>query len=456
MSLNSGCRTDAATSGAVPYDTATVELITRDVAGARTVKAMPSLPRVEAAPADHRPVESAPGVLENHGINTCVGPHDDGWHVPLPVQLADGTRLQLFKDGEALLAAYEAIKEAKRVIYLEVYIFASDDTGWAFANLLCEKARQGVRVFVIYDSFGSIETDRRLFKRMRSAGVHVEEFHPIRPWDGKFSWRPANRDHRKLLVIDKEIAGIGGLNIGAEYAGRWIVRRPKRRCEAWRDNAVGIVGPGAAMFAESFKRTWNYVTHGGRIRGAEFSANSESGELGILASVPTLNSPLRPGLCKLMRSARKSIDMTMAYFAPDDELIGELCRAARKGRRVRLMLPGRCDVPMVRLAARSFYEKLMGCGIQIYERQGVILHSKTIVVDDSVTVMGSTNLDYRSIEYNCEISAIIRSRLFGGQMRDLFDHDIQYASRIDLKEWRRRPTWDRVVQWAVSRARYLL
>jgi len=407
---------------------------------------MPSLP----------PVEPAPISTEHHGINTRIGHEDDGWHVPPPVQLADGTRLQLFKDGEALLAAFEAIKDARRVIYLEVYIFASDDTGWAFANLLCEKARQGVRVFVIYDSFGSWDTDRRLFKRLRASGVHVQEFHPIRPWEGNYSWRPANRDHRKLLVIDREIAGIGGLNIGAEYAGKWIVRRPSRRCEAWRDNAVGIVGPGAAMFADSFKRTWDYITHGGRIRRAEFSSHTEGGDLGVLASVPTLNSPLRPGLCRLMRSARSSIDMTMAYFAPDDELIEELCRAARKGRRVRLMLPGRCDVPMVRIAARSFYEKLMSCGIKIYERQGVILHSKTIVVDDSITVMGSTNLDYRSIEYNCEISAIIRSRLFGAQMRELFDHDICFATRIDLKEWRRRPKWDRFVQWAVSRARYLL
>jgi cardiolipin synthase len=423
-----------------------VELVTRDVAGARTVKAAPSRP----------PVDPAPISTENHGINTCVGHEDDGWHPPHPVELADGTRLQLFKDGEALLAAYDAIKAARRVIYLEVYIFASDDTGWAFANLLCEKAKQGVRVFVIYDSFGSIDTDRRLFNRLRQAGVRVQEFHPIRPWETNYSWRPFNRDHRKLLVIDKQIAGIGGLNIGAEYAGRWIVRRPSRRCEAWRDNAVGIVGPGAAMFAQSFKNTWHYITHGGRIRGAEYSADTESGDLGVLASVPTLNSPLRPGLFRLMRSADKSIDMTMAYFAPDDELIEELCRAARKGRRVRLMLPGRCDVPMVRLAARSFYETLMNCGVHIYERQDVILHSKTIVLDGRITLMGSTNLDYRSIEYNCEISAVIRSPRFGAQMRDVFDHDICFAKKIDLKEWRRRPTWDRFVQWAVSRARYLM
>jgi len=422
-----------------------VELVRRDVAGVRTVKAVPSRPRAAAA---HPASE--------HGINTCPGQDDDGWCPPPPVALADGTRLQLFKDGEALQAAYEAIENAQRVILLEVYIFASDDTGWAFANLLCEKARRGVRVFVIYDSFGSFDTDRRLFRRMKQAGVHLQEFHPLRPWEVNFSWRPVNRDHRKLLVIDRHIAGIGGLNIGAEYGGGWVVRRATRQCEAWRDNGVGIVGPGAAMFAESFKRTWHYLTHGGRIRGAELSVNLQDAELGILASVPTLNSPLRPSLCSLMGAAKKSIEMTMAYFAPDDELVEELCSAARRGRRVRLMLPGRCDVPMVRLAARSFYETLMECGIEVYERQGVVLHAKTMVIDGCVTLMGSTNLDYRSIEYNCEISAVIRSEEFGRHMRELFEHDVKYATRINLHEWRKRPTWDRIVQWAVSRARYLL
>jgi len=120
------------------------------------------------------------------------------------------------------------------------------------------------------------------------------------------------------------------------------------------------------------------------------------------------------------------------------------------------MLPGRCDVPLVRLAARSFYEALLECGVEVYERQGVVLHAKTMVIDGSITLMGSTNLDYRSIEYNCEISAVIRSAEFGRHMQELFEHDVRFSRRIELREWRRQPTWDRVVQWAVSRARYLL
>ena len=390
------------------------------------------------------------------GLNVCPGSEDDGWICPPPVTLSDGTQIQLYKDGEALLAAYEAIKAAKRLICLEVYIFASDETGRAFADLLCQKAQQGARVFVIYDSFGSINSNAGMFHRMRNAGVRLEEFHPMHPWSTRFSWRPLNRDHRKLLVIDNHIAGIGGLNIGLEYSGSWIARGRRSECEAWRDNAVSIIGPGARMFHSAFARMWHYVTHGGRIGRAEYRAVPPGAELGVLASTATVNSPLRPMLCELMRRARNSIHLTMAYFAPDDTLIEELCRAAGRGVKVRLMLPGRCDVPIVRLAARSFYEKLLNCGIDIYERQGVVLHAKTMVIDGSITLMGSSNLDYRSIEYNCEISAVIRSGKFGAQMIELFENDVRFATKIRLGEWRRRPRWDRLVQWAVSRARYLL
>jgi cardiolipin synthase len=161
-------------------------------------------------------------------------------------------------------------------------------------------------------------------------------------------------------------------------------------------------------------------------------------------------------MCRLMRGARESLLLTMAYFVPDDTLIDELCRAAKRGVRVRLMLPGRSDVRVVQIAARSFYECLMSAGVEVYERQMVVLHSKTMVVDGRTSVVGSVNLDYRSIEYNMELSTIVRSEPFGRQMIDLFENDVRYAKRISLSEWRKRPWQDRCVQWAVSRARYLM
>jgi cardiolipin synthase A/B len=442
------------------------------------------------------------------GVNLWPGNDDDGWTVPDPVVLADGTRVQLYKDGEALHVAYDAIAQAKFLICLEVYIFANDETGRAFTDLLCRKARQGVRVYVLYDDLGSLGAGE-LFKRLAAAGVRLASFHPVFPWELKFSWRPWNRDHRKLLVIDNEVAGMGGLNVGGNYAGSWVVRNvrnlsgrvagervgramgsaaarvaggskarpamPSARsvgdtngdgvaenpaCDFWRDTSVGVRGPAARQFQQAFARSWTYVSRGGRIKRAEFihalDANNADNELGILASVPTINSPLRPLLHELIRGSKQSLMTTMAYFVPDDDLVEELCRAARRGVRVRLMLPGRSDVRLVQLAARSFYERLMTAGVEIYERQMVVLHAKTMVVDGRTSVVGSVNLDYRSIEYNMELSTIVRSEEFGRQMIDLFENDVRYAKRISLNEWRKRPWRDRLVQWGVSRARYLM
>jgi len=390
------------------------------------------------------------------GVNIRPGDDDDGWTVPPPVQLSDGSTVQLYKDGESLHAAAEAIRSAKSRICLEVYIFASDDTGRSIAELLAKRAREGVKVYVIYDSFGSMRSDRKMFDMMRRAGVRMLKFHPIAPWECRFSWRPFNRDHRKLLIIDSDIASLGGINVGAEYAGSWIVKSSRPECDFWRDNAIGIRGPAVRAFLKSFARTWRYINQGGRIVKAEFWQPLGEGDVGVLASVPTAHSPLQPKLQEIFRQARHSIMMTMAYFAPDDALIDELARAARRGVRVRLMLPAICDVHLLVIAARSFYEKLMGAGVEVYERQHVVLHAKTICIDERISIVGSTNLDYRSIEYNLELSAIIRSNEFGKQMRALFENDVKFAQRIDPKVWRRRPWIDRFGQWAVSRARYLL
>lgn len=395
-----------------------------------------------------------PHELRNLGVNLHPGSEDDGWIVPPPVILGDGTIAQLLKDGEALHAAYEAIEAATHIICLQVYIFGSDKTGQAFADLLCRKAAEGVRVFVIYDSFGSLMSDRRMFRQMRQAGVRVEEFHPVRPWECRFSWRPFNRDHRKLVVVDHNVAWLGGLNIGDEYAGPWIVGLGELVVEPWRDTAVGLRGPAARQLFAAFKQTWKYTQHGGRI--AQCALFYDSEPFDILATVATLSSQLRKRLTQSVRSARRSIQLTMAYFAPDDDLVNELCLAAKRGVCVQLMIPAKSDLRILTTAARSFYDRLLSAGVRVYERLHVILHAKTMVVDGELSVVGSTNLDYRSIEYNNEISIAIRSPEFGEKMNHLFENDMKFSRAIDPKVWRRRPWMDRFGQWAVSRARYLL
>ena len=439
-------------------------------------------------PADRRdPVLDAEAMREaaERGLNLLSGSADDGWHPPDPIITPDGNRLTLFKDGEAARAAYRAIERAKHRVLLEVYIWPSDETGRMFADLLAVKARAGVRVFVIYDGFGSLLAEKSMFDTIRKGGGHVLEFHPFLPWRAVWGWRPFTRDHRKILVVDSDIAGLGGLNVGNRYAGNWVADHARvDPAKMWRDAGVGIVGPAAASFARSFGRTWRYLLKPGPIRrtlhtsglnlpdpakgprigkSREVSRDAVDGEVladgadvGCLASAPTLTSPLRPFLHELLRGSRHSIEMTMAYFAPDDELVGELCDAARRGVRVRLMLAGRSDATILIVAARAFYARLLEAGCEVYERQGAMLHQKSIVVDGRASVLGSTNLDYRSIEFNLEVSAVVRGAAFAGQLAALFDHDASFARRIEASDWRDRPYRDRLIQAAVSRARYLL
>src|SRR2546423_2007903 len=256
------------------------------------------------------------------GLNIAPGSDDDGWTVPPSVTLADGSRIQLYKDGEALHAAFDAIKNAKKRVCLEVYIFGDDDTGRAFAELLCKKAQEGVKVYCIYDSFGSLGVSQlwtekpAIFEKMRRSGVRLAEFHPGRPWQGRYGWRPLHRDHRKLLFVDDDMGGLGGLNVGAEYAGSWVVQSAARECDLWRDNAIGIVGPSSRLLLHSFANTWKYIHSGGPVRRAEFHRPLGERDFGLLASVPSLHSPLTARLRELLKNARSSIEMTMAYFAP--------------------------------------------------------------------------------------------------------------------------------------------
>jgi cardiolipin synthase len=416
------------------------------------------------------------------GLNISPGTADDGWVSPPPVTLADGSQIQLYKDGEGLLASFRAIERAKHRICLESYIWRPDATGKRFVELLCDKASSGVRVYVVYDSFGSDHPKRWMFRQLKRAGAKLGEFHPIRPWECKFSWRPMNRDHRKLCVIDNDTGWLGGLNIGDEYGGEWVAGKEAKTDWLMRDTAIAVTGPAARPLQGAFAHTWSYVQHGGRIARTLFTHNLNvprdtkgrrlgkqrrygfehvpasvvNGEFAVMASSPTLASPLRPVLFSLVRNARKSIRMIMAYFAPDDEIITELCNAAKRGCEVQIILASKSDLNIMMVAARAYYERLMDAGIKVYERQGAVLHAKTLTVDGEVAVVGSTNLDYRSIEFNLELSAIVKNEIFAGQVDKLMMHDIFYSRRIVPEQWRERPRWDRFVQWCVSRARYLL
>ncbi|MCX7009381.1 MAG: phospholipase D-like domain-containing protein [Kiritimatiellaeota bacterium] len=382
--------------------------------------------------------------MDDAGI---AGTFED-WVTPDPVTLRDGTTVQLLKDGQALRAAYDAILAAQRRVCVEMYIFSSDEAGREFVELLCRKARDGVRVFVLYDSFGCYDTDPAIFAQLHASGVRLCEFHPLSPWRYRGRWRITQRDHRKLVLVDDRIAQLGGLNVGAEYAGPWIVRSRRRyRGKPWRDTGLVLVGPQVKLLVSAFARIWRYANHGGELAAAEYVVPlATGGDFGVLASAPVQQSRITPITQQLIAAAQRSLWVTMAYFAPTDAIIGALCAAARRGVSVRLILPGVSDVPLLRIAARSFFTRMLEAGVEIYERRGPMLHAKTICLDGELSIIGSANLDYRSFESNCELSVAIRSPVLGAQMHAMFEHDVHHSRRITLGNWRRRPWLDALLQ----------
>ena len=379
----------------------------------------------------------------------------EDWVTPDSVVLRDGTNVQLLKDGQALRAAYDAILAAQRRICVEMYIFNSDEAGREFVELLCLKARAGVRVFVLYDAFGCHDTDPAIFEQLRASGVRLREFHPLAPWRYAGRWRVTQRDHRKLVLVDDCIAQLGGLNLGVEYAGPWIVRQRKRyRGKPWRDTGLTLEGSQVALLVSAFARIWRYANRGGELAAVEYVVPlSADGDFGVLASAPTQHSRISPIVQQLFADAQRSLWITMAYFAPTDAIIGALCATARRGVSVRLILPGKGDVALLRIAARSFYSQLLEAGVEIFERRGPMLHAKTICLDGEISIIGSTNFDYRSFESNCELSVAVRSPGLGAQMHALFEHDIRHSKRITHANWRRRAWLDALLQRIANRLR---
>lgn len=385
------------------------------------------------------------------GINIEPGSDDDGWIVPHPVQLQDGTMLQLYKDGEALHAAYDAIRAARKRICLQVYIFHSDSTGRAFAELLASRAREGLSVYVIYDAFGSMGSDAVMFERMAAAGVRLAAFHPIKPWECRYSWRPFNRDHRKLLIIDGEVAFVTGAGITDDFAD------PDYPQRSWRENAVRVVGPVVQDWQQLFLRVWtqNAALPAGGSPVPE--AGAGEGMLGRVVSNRRLGQQeIRRSFLNRVQGAASRAWFSTAYFVPSRNVLRALQRAAARGVDVRLLLPGPyTDHPAVRHAGRRFYSRLLRHGVRIYEYQPRFLHAKSVLCD-SWTSIGSSNLDRWNLRWNLEANQEVDDAAFAVEVQVMFERDFADSLEIRYPEWRRRGLRERLREHLWGRVDMLL
>ncbi|HMB20277.1 MAG TPA: cardiolipin synthase [Spirochaetota bacterium] len=367
-------------------------------------------------------------------------------------EFSDGNKLTLFTNGDTSFNSFfKSIQNARLSINLETYIFNSDDLGWKMARLLVEKAQDGIEVNVIYDAIGCIATSPALFSYMRKGGVELVKFHPLIPW--RKVWNISFRDHRKILVVDGKTAFVGGMNIGLEYAGK------KLKGHNWRDTHLEIEGPAVRMIEFFFMENWH--RQGGAMINfsKHFPPVKEKGNTLVM----TLSSMSRKGIKPIqlayltaIKHAHESIFITNAYFIPDRKIYRALVNASNRGVDVRLILPGKNDLPFVQYASRYLYKRYLKHNINVFEYQENILHAKTAVIDGIWSTVGSSNLDRRSFKKNREINAIVLDNEFGKEMVNTFYDDLKKSHELLLENWEKRSLLQFFLEWLAYRFRNLM
>lgn len=385
-------------------------------------------------------------------------------NINLDSPLVLGNRLVLLQDGPATYQAmFAAIRAANQSIHLETYIMDDDEIGQQFSELLLHKQAQGVQVNLIYDSVGCINTPQAFFDRLIGGGIQVVEFNPINPMnDNGNDWQLNNRDHRKLLIVDGRIAFVGGINISNAYSSNPFSRRAKKNRQqvgGWRDVHSQIEGPVVAEFQKLFVATWQKQNGPPLDHVMLYPVLAHAGDdivraIGSAANDP--NSPIYLTLLSAFAHAERTINLTVAYFVPDAQLLQALIDAAGRGVSVTMILPSYTDSWLMFHLGRTHYEELLSAGVNIYQRRGAVMHAKTVSIDGVWSTIGSTNLDWRSFIHNDELNAVILGRDFGTQMDTMFAEELGESEVMVLKQWRERPWLDRFREWLAGFAAYWL
>jgi cardiolipin synthase len=353
--------------------------------------------------------------------------------------MSEGNRVTILKNGiEIFPAMLAAIRDAKRTINIEFYIYWDGEIGRKFAEALAEKARAGVTVKVILDAVGSAQMSRSLVNFMARNGVDVEWYHPLR-W---YTLSTLNhRTHRKLLVVDGRIGFSGGVGIADDWLGDADSKNH------WRDTMACVEGPVVTQMQSAFMDNW-VKSRGELLTGLDYFpplATIGPHLTQVLKSSPTEGSSTVKLLYIIsIVSAIKSIYISNAYFVPDADTIRALEGAVRRGVDVRVIVPGEfTDVPIVRQASRWHYELLLRRGIRIFEYQPTMMHAKTMVVDGAWSTIGSSNFDDRSFRLNDEVNINIYNDDIAAQMEAMFHADLARCEEVTLRKWFRRGWLDK-------------
>ncbi len=365
--------------------------------------------------------------LANHAFSRTAG-----------APLLGGNAVRVLRDATENYPAWEdAIRQARRTIHVEMYIVHRDAVGRRFIDLLARRARDGVKVRVIYDWVGcGFGPALGLFRRLVEAGGEVLPFNPP-SLSTALGW--LRRNHRKLITVDGRVAYVAGLCIGQMWEGR-----PERRQEPWRDTGVEIIGPAVAQAEDAFAESWQLAggEHAETIRADEDATRpAGSVHLRLITTEPFVGNLLRLDLL-VTTLARRTLWITDAYFIGTGPYLEALKRAARDGVDVRLLVPRDSDVGWVVPVTRSLYRPLLEAGVRIFEWNGTMIHAKTAVADSRWARIGSTNLNLNSWLGNWELDVAIEDHEVARTLEIHFEEDLARATEIVLSSHRTAPRSD--------------
>jgi cardiolipin synthase len=370
----------------------------------------------------------------------------------LPPGVLEGNKVTPLVNGDEIFPAMlAAVRGARTNICFETFIYWSGQIGREFADALAERAKAGVKVHVLLDWLGSKKMDQHVIDEMCRAGVDVQRYHPLRWYNLS---RLNNRTHRKLLVVDGRVGFTGGVGIADEWTGR--AQDP----DHWRDTHFRLEGPAVAQMQAAFMDNW-LKTHARVLHDEDyFPAIERAGDspAQVFMSSPEEGSEsVRLMYLLSITAAKRSIRLSTAYFVPDDLAVNALVEAHKRGVRVEIVVPGKLiDTKLTRRASRSRWGPLLESGVEVYEYQPTMYHTKVMIVDDLWVTVGSTNFDNRSFRLNDEANLNVYDRDLAAHQTQCFEQDKSRSKRITFEDWKNRPLTEKLIERAAGLLRMQL
>ncbi|MEU1537126.1 phospholipase D-like domain-containing protein [Actinacidiphila glaucinigra] len=369
------------------------------------------------------------------------------------IAATEGNCLQALRNGDEIFPAMlDAIRAAKHTVDMTTFVYWRGQIARDFAHALAAKAAEGVRVRLLLDGFGGRLIEQELLDGLDRAGVDVAWFRkPVR----LSPFKQNHRCHRKVLVVDAEVAFTGGVGIAEEWCGD--ARHPGE----WRDTHVRVTGPAVDGLAAAFAQNWAECRRNGLFDARDrFGEHEQSG--GAIVQVVRGSASvgwqdMRTLLRVVIASAEQRIRLATAYFAPDPYFVGLLCHAATRGVDVEILLPGpHTDKRVCQLAGQRYYQRLIDCGVRIWHYQPTMMHAKVITMDGVATLIGSTNFNRRSLDHDEEVMLAVLDESFTSVLDAHFDEDLLRSEPVDGTRWRDRSALERAQEAATAPIRRFL